>query len=102
MKCVHKRLRADSDLGEIWNYIAEDSIQHANTLLDMFDQKFQMLAERPNIGKLRDELGKDVRSFPFGKYSIFYRPVSDGIEVLRVLHGARDLETIFEQAPSES
>jgi len=40
------------------------------------------------------------RVFPvrgFGKHLVFYRPVEDGIEILRVIHGARDIEALFEE-----
>ena len=42
-----------------------------------------------------EELGQRVQSFPFGRYNIFYRAVIGAIEIVRVLHGARDIETIF-------
>jgi len=53
------------------------------------------LAIVPNIGRARPELGKDVRSFPVRKYLLFYRPITGGIELLRVIHGARNLRKIF-------
>ena len=36
-----------------------------------------------------------MRSFPIGKYLIFYKRVDSGIEVVRVVHGARNLRKIF-------
>jgi toxin ParE1/3/4 len=47
------------------------------------------------MGAVRDELIPNLRSFPVGNYLIFYKPLPDGIEVLRVLHGARDLPPFF-------
>jgi len=47
------------------------------------------------MGRLRDELADGLRSFPVGRYVIFYRPIPKGIEIVRVLHGARDLDAIF-------
>ncbi len=43
----------------------------------------------------RAELAADLRSFPFGRYVIFYAPIEDGIDVVRVLHGARDIDAVF-------
>ena len=43
----------------------------------------------------RDELAPGIRSFPFGRYLVFYLPISDGIDVVRVLHGARDVDKVF-------
>jgi toxin ParE1/3/4 len=43
----------------------------------------------------REELAASLRSFPFGRYVIYYVPIEDGIDVVRVLHSARDIDTIF-------
>lgn len=43
----------------------------------------------------RRPLAADLRSFPFGRYVIFYTPVQDSIDVVRVLHSARDVEASF-------
>jgi toxin ParE1/3/4 len=50
-----------------------------------------MLSRHPLLGRSRTDLHPGLRSFPFGRYVIFYRPLDDGIEVVRVLHGARDI-----------
>ncbi|MCP9915557.1 type II toxin-antitoxin system RelE/ParE family toxin [Cyanobium sp. ATX 6F1] len=92
--------RARADLAEIWEFIAEDSDAHADAFIDVIDQKFQVLAQQPGIGRRRDELADGLRSFPVGSYVIFYLNVPDGVQIVRVLHGARDLETTFcETAP---
>jgi toxin ParE1/3/4 len=46
-------------------------------------------------GRARDELAPGVRSFPFGRYVVFYVPRNDGVDVVRVLHGARDIDAGF-------
>ncbi len=50
----------------------------------------------PYMGRQREELAARLRSFPVGSYVIFYRPIDDGIEVARILHGARDFPPLFE------
>ena len=95
MPVIVKRPRAQSDLAEIWDYIAEDTEARADAFVEKIDQKFQALAARPLIGRLRDELAEGLRSFPIGRYIIFYLPLPDGIEVVRILHSARDLNPIF-------
>ena len=95
MPVILKRPRALSDLAEIWDYIADDSEERADALVDTIDRKFQLLATQSKMGRVRDELVKGLRSFPVGRYIIFYRAISEGIEVVRVLHGSRDLDTIF-------
>jgi len=95
MRVIVKLPRAKSDLVEIWDYIADDSEARADTFIETVDQKSNALAGRPNMGRLRDELADGLRSFPVGRYVIFYRPIPKGIEIVRVLHGARDLDAIF-------
>lgn len=87
--------RARLDLIEIWNYIADDSPANADALIDELRKVFQMLARQPNLGRRRSELPPDILSFPFGRYVVFYRVHQKNIEIVRVLHGARDLESIF-------
>ena len=48
------------------------------------------------MGQSRDELRPGLRCFVVSPYVVFYRPEQDTIEVLRVLHGARDIVSIFE------
>jgi toxin ParE1/3/4 len=95
MPVVIKRPRAKSDLVEIWDYIADDSEARADAFIDRIDQKFRTLTQRPGIGRLRGELAVGLRSFPVGRYVIFYRPLSNGVEIVRVLHSARDLNADF-------
>jgi toxin ParE1/3/4 len=89
------RPRAQIDLAEIWDFIAEDSQARADSFLDRLDQDFHCIAHNPHIGRARDELSPNLRSFPFGRYVIFYLVLADGIEIVRVLHGARNLDVIF-------
>ncbi len=95
MKPIFKRPRAEADLVDIWNFIAEDSEAQADVFIDELDEKLRSLAENPHIGRVRNELAENLRSFPVGRFVIFYLPLVDGIEVVRVLHGARDIGAIF-------
>lgn len=95
MPVIRKSPRAKSDLIEIWEYIAEDGEARADAFIDRIDKKFRTLAQRPGIGRLRNELAEELRSFPIGRYLIFYLPLAHGIEIVRVLHGARDLGTDY-------
>lgn len=51
------------------------------------------------MGRAREELAADLRSFPFGRYLIFYAPVDEGIDVVRVLHSVRDVDAAFGDEP---
>ncbi len=96
MKQVLKRPLAEADLEETWDYIAEDSPERASNFLRKLYAKMQILAANPSIGRKRDELLPGLRSFPYGNYVIFYLPIKNGIEVVRVLQGSRDIEQVFQ------
>ena len=88
--------RAREDLLEIWSYIAEDSEENADGFIDKIHETMELLAGQPGLGRHREELAPGIQSFPVGRYIIFYRVLSNAIEIVRVLHGARDIENIFE------
>lgn len=87
---------AAADLDEIWLFIAQDNLQAADKLIRLITSRFAKLASIPHIGRSRDELSQGLRSFPVGQYVIFYRPNEDWIEIVRVLHGARNFPPLFE------
>ena len=97
MPHIVRTQRAKADVLSIGRYIAEQSGSRSVALrfLDKIDAKLKFLARHPLAGEARPELASDVRSFPVGNYVIFYRPFEDGIEVLRILHGSRDIPRIF-------
>ena len=95
MPRVLRKPLARADLLDIWNYVAEDSPAKADHLLDSINKQCQTLARFPKMGRARNELGPSLHSFPVGNYVIFYREISKGIEIIRVLHGARDIEGII-------
>lgn len=95
MKHFRLTSQAQLDLDEIWLFIAEDNIEAADKFHDLLLSKLITLAEQPLIGRLRDELRPNVRGFPVGSYVIFYRDTPEHIEIIRVLHGARDTENTF-------
>ncbi len=102
MAAIFKRPRAEADLAEIWDYIAEDSESRTDAFIDTIGKKLALLAKKPSIGRTRDELGENMRSFPVGRYVLYFLPVPDGIDVVRVLHGARDLQPAFGSEESEA
>jgi toxin ParE1/3/4 len=87
---------ARSDLDEIWFYIAQDDPEAADKFIRAIVLRFPKLAAMPELGRQREELSPRLRSFPVGRYVIFYRPMENGIEIARVLHGARDFPPLFE------
>ena len=87
---------ARSDLDDIWFYIAQDNVEAADKFIRFIVAKFPKLAAWPEIGRQREELSPRLRSLVVGQHVIFYRPMENGIEIVRVLHGARDLPPLFE------
>ena len=83
------------DMDEIWAYIAEDNVVAADGLIDEFYQTTRTLADNPKLGRPREDLSYGLRSLHVGNYVIFYHPHADGVIVIRVLHGARDLPGMF-------
>ncbi|MFB2921011.1 MULTISPECIES: type II toxin-antitoxin system RelE/ParE family toxin [Aerosakkonema] len=97
MAIIIKRPLAEQDLLDIWEFIAEDSLDRADEFLDRLEGKLQTLALNPGMGRRREELLTGLRSFPSDNYIVFYRKIEDGIDVIRILHGSRDFEAIFRQ-----
>lgn len=95
MPRITRRPLAAADILDIWEYIAEDSIEQADRWVDLLDEKLGLIATQPLMGRSRDELAPGMRSFPFGRYVIFYIPIADEIDVVRVLHSARDVDPVF-------
>jgi toxin ParE1/3/4 len=91
------------DLDEIAEFIGRSNPRAALRFLDAFDQTVAKLAKMPGLGSPYESSHprlQDVRIQPiarFKKYWIFYRPTKNRIEVLRVLHGARELDAALEE-----
>jgi toxin ParE1/3/4 len=80
---------ADSDLDDIWYYIAD-------RLIGSITDRFFLLASHPHLGRARDEdLRPGLRSFPVGEYVILYRIEDEDVVILRVLRGSRNIAALF-------
>jgi len=92
MPVVRRTLNAVHDLDEIVDYISEDNLVAAFTWLGQIESLFESLAMQPELGqRTTTRRFKDTRRHGSGNYVVYYRPIANGIEILRVLHGARDL-----------
>lgn len=87
--------RAQEDLLDIWLYVARDSLAAADKLLKRLEASFGRLLGNPQFGRRRPELGNEIRSLAVASYVIFYRAMSGAVEIIRVLHGRRDLAEQF-------
>ncbi len=80
---------------EIWWHIAQDNPDNADRFLDRILEKCETLADFPGMDTKRDELMDALRSLPVGNYLVFYLPLEDGAEIVRVLHRSRDIDILF-------
>ena len=95
MPCILKRPEAQNDLDEIWWFIAQDSPDNADKFLDRIQDSCLTLADFPKMGVSRNEIKNSLRSQPISNYLIFYFPIEDGIDIIRIIHGSRDIERLF-------
>jgi len=93
---VRHSASAENDLLEIWLYVAEDSVDAADRLLDQIEIEARTLLMQPELGRTRNELAAGLRSWPTSTpYIVFYFVDDDGIVIARVLHHARDVPAIW-------
>lgn len=96
MRTVKVAVAAEEDLLKIWGYVAEHNPEAANKLIKEITGKFATLRDYPKMGREQSRLLVNLRSLIVRDYFIFYQPLDDGVEILRVLHGSQDIESIFE------
>ncbi len=89
------RPEAVRDLESLEDYIAQDDVEQAALFIERVRTALTLLATQPEMGRLRPELSPQLRSFAVGNYVVFYVPATDGIDVVRVLSGARDIDTLL-------
>ncbi|WP_213460381.1 type II toxin-antitoxin system RelE/ParE family toxin [Thiocapsa sp.] len=87
--------QAREDLIAIWEYVADNNPSAADRLLDMLDARIDRLADHPFLGPARPDIARDFRYLVCDNYLILYRALADAVEIVRVLHGARNLTAIF-------
>jgi plasmid stabilization system protein ParE len=87
---------AESDLQTIAEYVARDSLTAALSLVRDLREKCLALADAPRGYPLVPRYERHgIRRRPFGSYLIFYRVGAEAIEVVHILHGARDFEPLL-------
>lgn len=86
---------AKQDLLDISRFIARNNQDAARQIKQRIKQVCRTLADFPKMGRRWDNIVPPLRSFPVDSYLIFYRPIAEGIEVVRVVSGYRDIETLF-------
>lgn len=89
---------ATEDLEQIFLFVGREqrSPSAAARVIRRIVENADIYASQPFLGPARPELGESIRACYIHRYVIFYRPVSAGIEVLRVIHGSRDVFRVFQ------
>lgn len=84
------------DIEQIADYIARESgLAQADRFLTKLDAKLAKIAQFPNLGRQRNEVLPELRSFPIEQYLILYIPANQAVDILRVVSGYRDLSALF-------
>lgn len=91
MSHVTRTPQARRDAISIWQWVADDNPKAADRLLSRFAEIAVLLSTKPGMGRAREDLASGLRSFPVGEYLIFYRPISGGIDIVRIMHGRQDI-----------
>lgn len=95
MPQVYVTRAAREDLIAIWTHIAEDDPAAADRVLDRLDEAASYLAHNPQMGPARDDIRPGLRYLVSGSYLLLYRIADGGIEIVRAVHGRRDLYGLF-------
>jgi toxin ParE1/3/4 len=98
---IRKRPQVIRDLIDLATYIAENNLDKSDRFLHGAEETFKQLGQMPQLGKkcqFNNSRLQNVRQIAvkgFRKYLIFYQITAGEVEIIRVLHGSRDIETIL-------
>lgn len=95
MRLLVKSSRAELDLLAIWAQLATFGAAVADRAIDLIEKHCEVIRRFPFGGEACPQFGEGVRWFPAGNYVIFYKPLEDRIQIIRVLDGRRDLPRAF-------
>ncbi len=87
---------AEHDLVDIWEYHAAFGFDVADRVIDRIKSATVRLADFPLSGRSRPEFGDGARTVNAARYIFMYRVVRERIEIVRVVHGSRDLDSLFD------
>lgn len=99
---ILRRPAATEDIANHWDWLAEQDLQRADGWLDRLEQSLQLWGTQPLMGRPRPELAPGLPSFAFERHVVFYLPLQgadEGLEVVRLLHASRDLNSAFAPPP---
>jgi toxin ParE1/3/4 len=88
---------AAADIRAAFEYLFQRDARAAEQFLNSVSELALKLSSNPRMGRKRLELGETIRSFPVGNYILYYRYSATPLEIVRVLHAARDVTTAWAQ-----
>lgn len=104
MASVYDALRREGSLppqaridADIAYYIALENQEAARRTVDNIRGPLKVLESFPAAGRPRDDLHRGLRSWPIDHYVVFYTSDESEIRIVRILHGARDVQRIIIQ-----
>ncbi|MBC6422428.1 MAG: type II toxin-antitoxin system RelE/ParE family toxin [Hormoscilla sp. SP5CHS1] len=86
---------ASRDLDKIFDYFVSRNIEAGERFVEEFEKKCRNLVEFPNMGRSYAEIKPSLRGIPIEGYIILYRVIENGVEIVRVVSGYRDLPSLF-------
>ena len=89
--------QARTDLADIAYYIALQNRDAARRTVDLIRDRLKVLESFPGAGRPRDDLHPGLRSWPIDHYVVFYTSDEREIRIVRIIHGARDVQPVFSQ-----
>ena len=98
---VRRSPQAYQALLDVWDQIAEHNPPAADRMIDRLQSAIEKLATNPWIGAGRADIAPDLRHMVVGRYLVLYRVAEEdsAIDIVRVLHGARELGPLFGNTP---
>lgn len=88
---------ASQDLDVIFDYFARNNVEAGEKFVMAFEKKCEKWLQFPNMGRSYEEIESSLRGIPLDNYIILYRLIDNGVEIVRVVSGYRNLEEIFDE-----
>ncbi|NET17276.1 MAG: type II toxin-antitoxin system RelE/ParE family toxin [Okeania sp. SIO1H6] len=88
---------ASQDLDEIFDYFSNNNVDAGERFVIAFENKCEKLLQFPKMGKSYQDIEPSLRGIPLDNYIILYRLIDNGVEIVRVVSGYRNLEYLFEE-----
>lgn len=91
---VALRPKARDDLDGIWDYTVQTwGLEQAERYIRAMNATFETLAENPELGRLYEDVEKNLRVYPSASHLIFYFASENTIDVVRILHKSMDIDS---------